>query len=145
LGLLGHSLLEISSRSFYAQQNARTPLYAAAIMVVVFLGCAIFYTSILGFVGIALANVTAFTLEAIILLYLLNRKLPGVIRVWDILPRVIFAAVLCALIVYVILNWVPFYPDRSLFAAGYGLVVLALGGLVMLPFVWKELKLMVRL
>ena len=145
LGLLGHSLLEIASRSFYAQQNARVPLYAAAIMVVVFLGCAIFYTSVIGFVGIALANVTAFTLEALLLLYLLNRKLPSVIRVWDMLPRVILASLLGGLFVFAVLNWVPFYPDRRITAAVYGLGVLTAGGAIVLPFIWKELRILVRL
>ena len=31
LGLAGHALLETAARSFYAQQNARTPLFAAAL------------------------------------------------------------------------------------------------------------------
>jgi len=28
IGLMGHSLLEVASRSFYAQQDAKIPLYA---------------------------------------------------------------------------------------------------------------------
>jgi hypothetical protein len=47
--------------------------------------------------------------------------------------------------VFAVLNWVPFYPDRRIIAAGYGLGVLMAGGAIVLPFIWKELSLLVRL
>lgn len=145
IGLLGHALLEIASRSFYAQQNAKTPLLAAAIMLVCFLGFAFLYSKLWGFVGIALANVTAFTLEALLLLYLLNRRLPGITNIWDIIPRVCAAAVIGAVVVYGILTYVPFHPDGRLMNALWGIVVLGVGGIITLPFIWKEVKTLVRL
>ncbi len=145
IGLLGHALLEIASRSFYAQQNAKTPLLAAAIMLVCFLGFAWLYSTLWGFVGIALANVTAFSLEALLLLYLLNRKLPGITKVWDIVPRVCIAAVLGALIVYGLSNYVPFHPSGRLLNALWGMVILGVGGCAILPLIWKEVKTLVRL
>jgi hypothetical protein len=78
IGLMGHSILELASRSFYAHLDARTPLYLAAINVLVYLILAIGLSQVLGANGIALANSIAFTSEAIALLYLLNRRFKGI-------------------------------------------------------------------
>jgi putative peptidoglycan lipid II flippase len=145
LGLLGHSLLEIASRSFYARQDARTPLMAAAVMLVLFLVCAIGYSSLWGFAGIALANVTAFTFEAILLLYLLNRKLPGVVNVWDSIPRVVIAALLGGFIVFGLQNWLPLPEMRRLIESLLGAVTMGIAVLVILPLIWREIKLLIRL
>jgi putative peptidoglycan lipid II flippase len=77
LGLTGHCLLEVAVRSFYAQQNARTPLKSSILMFAIFLGLAVPLTSLLGAAGIALANTAAFTIQALTLLYLLRRKFKG--------------------------------------------------------------------
>jgi len=52
LGLAGHALLEIGSRSFYAQKNALTPLFAAALNATLYIGLALLLSSWLGFSGI---------------------------------------------------------------------------------------------
>jgi len=114
-------------------------------MLVVFLGCAVLYSNLFGFVGIALANVTAFTLEALLLLYLLNRKLPGVVNVWDSLPRIAIAAIVGSFVVFAILNWAPFHPAGRLMNAVWGIAVLGVGGIVSFPFIWKEAKMLVKL
>jgi putative peptidoglycan lipid II flippase len=74
LGLTGHCLLEIAVRSFYAQQNARTPLKSSALMFVLFIGLAIPLSAWIGPAGIALANAVAFTTQALVLLFLLRRQ-----------------------------------------------------------------------
>ena len=79
LGLMGHSLLEVSARAFYAQQNARTPLIAAALTTTAFIILAIILGSLLGAPGIGLANALAFTGEAILLWVLLNRRYSGIL------------------------------------------------------------------
>src|SRR3990172_1831554 len=59
-GLMGHALLEIASRSFYAQQNDVVPFFAAALNSVAFILLAIGLTAIMGAGGIALAGSIAF-------------------------------------------------------------------------------------
>jgi putative peptidoglycan lipid II flippase len=145
LGLLGHSLLEIASRSFYARQDARTPLLAAAIMLALFLSCAIGFSAMWGFVGIALANVTAFTFEALLLLYLLNRKIPGIVRVWDSIPRVVIAALVGGVVVYALQNWLPLPEFRRLIETMIGVATMAVAGLLILPLIWREVRMLVRL
>jgi putative peptidoglycan lipid II flippase len=140
IGLAGHSLLEIAARAYYAQQNAITPLWASALMMVTFSVMALLFSKLIGVVGIALANALAFTGEAILLLYLLNRKFPGLSRLGSTLPRVALACVAAALLVYFILSMS--LPLPAFISA---VIALAIGGLAVLPFVWPELKLMMKL
>jgi putative peptidoglycan lipid II flippase len=140
IGLAGHALLEVAARGFYAQQNAITPLWAAALMAVTFTILAIILASRLNVVGIALANSLAFTGEALLLLFLLNRKFPGLLDLRATLIRVVLASIGCAVLVYVILQ-LPL-PLPSLLTA---IVAAGVGGLFTLPLIWPELKVLVRM
>lgn len=73
LGLFGHSLKEVSARSFYANQNAIIPLITAGgnVLLYALIGFLLFRP--LGAPGIALTDSIVFTLEAVVLLALLIR------------------------------------------------------------------------
>ena len=140
IGLAGHSLLEVAVRGYYAQQDAITPLWASALMAATFTALALLFSRSIGVAGIALANALAFTGEALLLLYLLNRKFSGLLRLSRTLVRVALASLAAALLVYFILN-LPL-PIPSLILASGALV---LGGLAVLPFIWPEIKLLLKL
>jgi putative peptidoglycan lipid II flippase len=74
LGLFGHSLKEITARSFYASQNAITPLATAGGNVLLYALIGFLLYRPLGAPGIALTDSIVFTLEAIVLLVLLMRS-----------------------------------------------------------------------
>nr|MBI2905089.1 murein biosynthesis integral membrane protein MurJ [Chloroflexota bacterium] len=74
LGLMGHSLLEIAVRAFYAKQDARTPLIAAVLTAALFIALCFALIPRMGHAGIALANSLAFSAEATGLLWLLRRR-----------------------------------------------------------------------
>jgi putative peptidoglycan lipid II flippase len=139
LGLMGHSLLEVGARSFYAQQDARTPLFAAAINALAYIVLATYLVTVLGHAGIALANTLAFTSEAVLLLFLLNRRFPGVWKAGSTLVRVSIGAVGSAVLVYLLMRYLPV----PLFPLTLG--ALALGALAMLPAAWPDLKTLVKL
>ena len=140
IGLAGHSLLEVAVRGYYAHQNAITPLWASALMAATFTALALLFSRSIGVAGIALANALAFTGEALLLLYLLNRKFSGLLRLSRTLIRVALASLAAALLVYFILS-LPL-PIPSLILASGALV---LGGLAVLPFIWPEIKLLLKL
>jgi putative peptidoglycan lipid II flippase len=73
LGLVGHSLLEIAARSFYAHRDAVTPMLVAIMAMgsQLLLSVILVRTPGLGYAGLALSNSLAFTLHAIILLAVL--------------------------------------------------------------------------
>ncbi len=82
-GLIGHSLVEITARAFYALHDTKTPVLvgvaAMGLNMVFSLGFARLFTQIgwLPLGGLALANSLATALEAAALLILMRRRLGG--------------------------------------------------------------------
>jgi putative peptidoglycan lipid II flippase len=138
LGLLGHTFLEMSARSFYAQQDARTPLYLAALNAIVYFFMAIFLSQQMGAVGIALANTSSFSLEAMLLLILLNRRFPGILKVQNTFLRVLIISILAAFLVSFLLTLEITPLPLTILAMG-------IGGLFIVPFILPELKLLLKL
>jgi len=139
LGLTGHTWLEVAVRSFYAQQNARTPLLAAFLQALTYIILAITLSRTVGHTGLALADTFSFTGQALLLLYLLNRQYNGILRINDTLVRAGLAAAASGLLAYLSLRFLPL-PILPL-----SLAALALGGLAAAPFIWPEIKSLVRL
>ncbi|MDH3943340.1 MAG: murein biosynthesis integral membrane protein MurJ [Anaerolineae bacterium] len=139
LGLAGHALLEIGSRSFYAQKNAIVPLIAAGINAAGYVMVAVMLARSLGIEGIALANSIAFSIEALALLWLLNRAYPGLLKVRATLVRVLLGASAGALVTFGVMRFVPL-PD--VFAAAGGML---LGLAVAIPFIWTEIKTLLKM
>ncbi len=132
LGLLGHSLLEVAARAFYAQQDARTPLRVTVIGLTTFAVAAITLFRPLGAVGIALANSIAFSLEALILLTLLRRDYPTILKIGRPLLRALAASALGGTVYLVIAGAVPGLAGAVLGLAG--------GGALTAPFLIPELR-----
>jgi putative peptidoglycan lipid II flippase len=138
VGLCGHAMLEVAARGYYAQQNAITPLWASALMAATFTLLAILLAPGLGSPGIALANSLAFTGEALLLLFLLNRRTPGLLQVSPALLRGGLAALICGTVVFLLMR-LPFA------ALPLSMGALLVGGLLVLPFIWGEVKLLIQL
>jgi putative peptidoglycan lipid II flippase len=140
VGLMGHSLIEVAARAFYAQQNALVPLGASFIATTTFVILAIGLGYALGAPGIALANGLAYTGEAALLWYLLNRRFTGVVAVRTTLLRTIPVAISCGLVVFGLLRLPVSVPDILL-----GVVALGAGAVLAVPFILPELKLLVNM
>jgi putative peptidoglycan lipid II flippase len=138
LGLTGHAMLEIAGRGFYAQQDAITPLWASALMAATFTILAIIFARLIGAAGIALANSVAFTAQALLLWYLHSRRFPGVLSSGSTLLRVLVGAAIAGLVVFFLMQ----LPISGILLAVGSLV---LGGLIVLPFIWPEVKVLVRI
>jgi putative peptidoglycan lipid II flippase len=78
LGLVGHSSLELVARAYFALQDTITPLLIAAAAAIFQVLFALAFMDGLGHGGLALANSLAITLEVLVLLYFLRRRLGGV-------------------------------------------------------------------
>lgn len=138
-GLLGDAWLETAVRSFYANQNTRTPLVAAFIQVVSFILLAWLFSTWIGVPGIPLAAAVTFTTQAVVLLLLQNRKFPGLFEMKGTLVRSLLAAIVGGLVAFAVLNIIPLSP---IFAA---VISLGCGSAVALPFIWKEAHLLLQL
>ncbi len=146
LGLMGHSLLEVAARSFYANQDARTPLIGAGLALIVFLLLGILLFRPLGAPGIALSNSIAFTLEAFFLLYLINRRFPGTLVLGNALVRISLAAACGAVVAFLVVAATPVLGTSPIIQLVTSAAALGLGILAVLPWIWKqELRVFIRL
>jgi putative peptidoglycan lipid II flippase len=71
LGLVGHALVQILARAYYATKDAKTPLVLTIVSVVVNIALSILLAPSLGINGLALANSIATLAEATLLLIVL--------------------------------------------------------------------------
>jgi len=83
LGLVGHSLLEVVVRAFYAMHDTRTPVSVTLVAMLLNIGFSLTFPGLFERVGwlplggLALANSLATTLECAVLIVLLRRRLNG--------------------------------------------------------------------
>lgn len=90
-GLLGHALLEVVVRAFYAMHDTRTPVSVTLVSMLLNIGFSLTFPGWFGMLGwlplggLALANSLATTLECIVLILLLQRRLKGLESrlIWD--------------------------------------------------------------
>lgn len=139
IGLVGDTWLEVAVRSFYANQNTRTPLVAAFAQFVAFVVLSLILSPVIGLAGIPLAAALTFTAQAVILLTLLNRRFPGLLEVQSTALRACGAALAAGLVAFGV---VAVLPIHSLPKTLIGLVA---GGLAAIPLVWQEIRLLFNL
>lgn len=138
LGLVGHCWLEVGVRAWYARQNARIPLLGAVFQISVYLPLALLLSRAIGHTGLALADTLAFTSQALLLLILLNRRHPGILKMKGTLPRAALSALLGGgLVVATLMLPLPTLPATGL--------ALAVGGLASLPLILPEIKMLIKL
>jgi putative peptidoglycan lipid II flippase len=120
LGLIGHSVLEIATRSFFARQDTVTPLIVAVGGFLAYWLLALWWRGWLAHGGLALANSTAITLEVLVLFWIARRRGvgPDVASVLRCASRTALATAVMGLALLGFL----------MFQRGAGSWVLALGG-----------------
>jgi len=141
-GLVGHSLLEVAARAFYAQQKALTPLLTSGATALAFILLALILTPALGAPGIGLANTLAFTGEALLLLWLVGRKFPALMNIGKPLLRISLVSAVSGVLVYLFLNLIPLGSLSIVMGTAAGIGLIGLGGLLVLPFIWPEVKML---
>ena len=138
-GLVGDTWLEVAVRSFYANQNTRTPLIAAFSQVVAFIILSSLLSPIIGLAGIPLAAALTFTTQALVLLAILNRRFSGLLDIRSTAPRALIAAISAGALTLILMNVLPLSTIPATFIA------LLIGGLICIPIIWPEIKLLLKL
>ncbi len=117
-GLVGHSMVEVLSRAFYALHNTRTPVIVGAIAmalnIILSMVLSVWFTHLnwSPHGGLALANSLATALESIALLVLLRRRLKRIEgrRILDISWKALLASVLMAVAIILWMAWMRSTP-----------------------------------
>ena len=138
-GLVGHSVVEIVSRAFYAVHDTRTPVTVG----VGAMGLNVVLSLILPGVfaargwlplgGLALANSLATFLEMLVLLYLMRRRLKG-FEEGRVLRGLGQAAAGSALMGLGVWGWMQVFGSANVWLIGVGGI--AIGGLLFGLYCW---------
>jgi len=139
--LAGFSIQEVAARSFYARKEPMFPLYAVILRLAMFIW--------IGYLGVTLfkpigAPVIAFAeiallIESVILFSWLSNRMHEPLIVWSAVRKGFVAALIGGVTTYALAVIVP---GSAVMTALLGMSV---GGLVVLPVIWSEIKLLLRL
>lgn len=141
VGLLGHNIVELGVRSFFASQNARIPMIVSALGFLMFIGLAIPLMGFLSFSGIALANAISYSIQAAILILLLNRRLPESFQLGKPFLHGTISAVLAGVGAWLVMTVLPIpLPTLVLTLGG-----IAAGTVVGAIPIRKEIRLLIQL
>ena len=130
VGLVSHSVVEITPRAFYALHDTRTPVIVGTAAMALNVGLSFLFIKVFAVwnqpqAGLAFALTVSTTLEMMGLVWLLRRRLKGLdfSRLWPGLWRTAVAATLMAA---VLAGWLALTDRRPVWLVGLGGV--ALGG-----------------
>ena len=158
VGLLSHCLLELGARIFFAKQNATIPLIGSVLNLVAYIISGALLAGPLQAIGIGLADAIAFTVQAGFLLIVFQLSLParkagvsGVARVFDslfgqkstwitLLRTLVGSTIGTAAILVITQTAAGQLPSLLL-----GLLAAGAGILLTFPFIYKELRILVKL
>lgn len=141
LTLTGFTIQEVAARAFYARKEPMYPLYAVFLRIGIFLLIGIAGITLFRNVGaplIAFAEI-ALLIEAIVMFGWLSKKMHEPLRVWSAVTRGILAAAAGGLVAYLL---AVYLPGSAVLTSLVGMIV---GGLIALPIIWSEIRLLFRL
>ena len=96
IGLIGYSVVRITSPVFYALGQSRTPVAVSVATVLLNAALNLWLVQVMGYRGLALGTSIAALFNAILLMFLLNRRLDGIegLRVAGSMARIVIASAL---------------------------------------------------
>lgn len=121
LTIIFRSIYHISARSFYAQQDTKTPLYISLFTIGLSISLAIWFTMgppKAGVSGLAGAAVIASFVEAVILFKIMSRRIKGLFGdgFFDAVLRMATSAAVTSVVIYLMILAFPFKAvDESFF------------------------------
>ena len=141
VGLLGHTVVELGVRAFYARQKAWIPMVVSGLGFVIYLILAIVLMKPLALRGIAFANSLSYSIQAVGLILLLNHRLPEPFKLKGTIFRSILSLILAGLVSWLIFSILPI-PLPPLFrSVGAMILAVAVGAIP----VWPEIRLLLQL
>jgi putative peptidoglycan lipid II flippase len=141
LGLTGHCLLEMAARSFYAQHEAKKPMYAAMINIGLYILFGSLFFKLWGAAGISLTDSLAFTIQALVLLFWLRHYIRYKLEVGRSLLKAVISAALSSAVIVLILH----FGADTLSPLVLGIISVIAGLGIAIPIVWNDVKMAIQL
>lgn len=138
VGLLGHCVVELGVRAFYARENARIPMWISGGGFFVYVGFGLLLMGPLGARGIALANSISYSLQAIFLIILLKQQIADKFHLGKSLIRGSISAIVAGLIAWVIFRVIS-VPISDLVLSGCAVISGGIAGAILIR---RELRLL---
>ena len=128
-GLVGYSVVKLASPSFYALRDARTPVTVSVISIIVNLLLNLWLFQLMGFRGLALGTGIAATVNAVLLLVLLSRRIGGLDapRLLRASLKITVASALMGAAVYAADGWLAAQLPETLLLRGTAGIAMARG------------------
>lgn len=130
IGIVGHSMVELFVRSFYALQKPKYPLMGAVATLIVFILLSLVLSPALQAKGIAAANTLAYSLQAGLLLVLLNPHLTSKLRLSKSFFMGLIGAALGGGAAFAVLNYAPRFAGTLIGAVAGAVLGLAVAAVV---------------
>lgn len=102
LGILGAGFVEVLNKAFYAKQDTKTPLLIGLIIICSNIILSVILSKVLGINGLALATAITTIINALILLYMANKKQKGILskEILISFAKMLVSAIVMGLVVY---------------------------------------------
>jgi putative peptidoglycan lipid II flippase len=140
IAILFRSIYHIAARSFYAQQDTKTPLYISLFTITLNISLAIWFTLglELGVYGLAWAAAVVSAIEVAILFVVMSRRIRGLFDLTFVhsIARMASAAGFMAVITYLSVTFLPLSADDQSFFASFPkfALIVAISGLAYFLF-----------
>jgi putative peptidoglycan lipid II flippase len=123
IAIVFRSIYHIAARSFYAEQDTKTPLYVSIFAILLNVGLAVWFTLVLDFgaYGLAWAQSIVAVLEVAVLFVFMARRIPGLFDVPFIhgVARMVAASILTAVVSYFSVQMFQLTSDNQSFFATF--------------------------
>jgi putative peptidoglycan lipid II flippase len=140
VAILFRSIYHISARSFYAQQDTKTPLYISFLAIGLNIILAIWFTMglNLGAYGLAWATSIVSVIEVLILFFIMSRRIKGLfdLSFLSAVSRMVVAALVMSIITYISFSTLPLNATDQSFIASFPkfAMIVAFSGFLYLIF-----------
>ena len=115
IGMIGYSYAEVLNKSFFAMQDAKTPMVTALVSIAVSVVLSYFLSKGFGVGGLALASALASTVNAVLNFVLINKRVQGIFDKDDFLDilKIICSALIMSAAVFGIYRFItPYFGDN---------------------------------
>ena len=158
VGLLGHCLLELGSRVFFARQNAVIPMAAAGLNLIVYILAGILLFKPLQAIGVGLADAIAFSTQALFLLVIFKTRFfkidipaapkseaslspDGNKNILNTVIRTIIGSFAGGMVILLIIR----ITSGFLHGLWVGIIAAGLGIIATIPFIFREIRVLLHL